>query len=327
VIQRLKSWILNPKYTLLFLPLVPLSYIWGFIVALRRWLYEKKILPSYRSKVPVISIGNITSGGTGKTPFIDLLLDRLNGAAVVSRGYGAQCTGNVTAKGTEIIKKTDHDETRLLAQHHPQTLFALSKSKKEAVCAVEKDARLILLDDGFQHFQVQRDLDVVVLNALDLFGNGYVLPRGILRESKKALKNADLIVLNYATDSAVEQVRVYSDAPIICCKPVVTGYIDALTSKPVQRPNRVVLVSAIGSPESFQKTVESEGITVFERFDFPDHSKIDFSRIDMKGADSLLISEKDWVRQTLPEKTIIVAQMKLKVLSGEEHLEMVTNIR
>lgn len=297
------------------------------IVGLRRWLYEKRMFSSYHSKVPVISVGNIMSGGTGKTPFIDLLLERYGDAAVVSRGYGSTDTGSLVSKGVDITKKTDHDETRLLALHHPKALFALSRSKREAVQKVENDVRLIVLDDGFQHFQIERDLDIVVLNGRDLLGNGYVLPRGILRESPKALRKADLIVLNYASDSAVEVVRSYTDAPIVCCRPELTGFLDAHTAKKVEKPRRVILVSAIGSPESFQKTVEAEGITVVRRVDFPDHSLLDFSKIDRQGADTILISEKDWARQSFPDHSIIVAQMKLKILSGEEFFQLVDNIR
>ncbi len=310
--------------------LVPLSYGWSFITSSRRWLYSKGIFTSYRTAVPVISVGNVVCGGTGKTPCIDLLLDLLPPCAVVSRGYGTKINGCVIEKGALI--QTEHDETRLLAQHHPHALFVLSKSKLEGVKQIEKNNMLILIDDGFQHLQLQRDLDIVVVNAQDPLSNGYLLPRGLLRESPRSLQKASLIVLNYARHlkvrrRAIELIRLYTEAPIVSCSPAITEFVDISTKSTVDCPKRVAIVSGIGSPDSFQSSVEELGIKVISRLDFGDHQTIDPDLLiafvsKLEGVDALLITEKDAVRQAIPKLIlpVLVAHMKLSIIDGADNL-------
>ena len=186
-------------------PLTMCSYLFKAIVLLRSFLYRKGIFKSHRLPCKVISIGNITVGGTGKTPVTCLIARYLKDAGcrvtVLSRGYRAQ-------GGTEplIVSDDKHviagpeiagDEAVMLAHKLPGVPVLAGKNRfllgQRAVH--DFSAQAVLLDDGFQHYPLQRDLDIVLINARNPFGNGFLLPRGTLREPLSALSRAPLIVL------------------------------------------------------------------------------------------------------------------------------------
>ncbi len=168
----------------------PLSWVYRAAVSVRNRAYELGLLPCYQAGVPVISVGNITAGGTGKTPMVEYLCRRLCTAgwrpAIVSRGYGARAGPN--------------DEALLLAANLPAVPHVQEPDRVAGAReAIERHGcDIIVLDDGFQHRRLRRDLDLVLIDCTNPFGYGYLLPRGLLREPLAGLRRADAIVLTRA---------------------------------------------------------------------------------------------------------------------------------
>ena len=193
---------------LLFCLLLPLSLMYGLISWLRAVVYRQGWLPRYRARVPVISVGNLAVGGTGKTPVVDWLLKEAarqgKRVAVVSRGYGGSYKAKVgvVADGTGVCLSAAAagDEPVLLARRNPGAIILVARKRAAGVAyATTRFAvDLVVLDDAFQHHAVERDLDLVLLDALRPFGNRWPLPAGLLREFPRALARADLLLLTRA---------------------------------------------------------------------------------------------------------------------------------
>lgn len=185
--------------------LAPLGWLYGTILAFRLQAYRIGLKPIYRAEVPVISVGNLAAGGTGKTPTVDWFIKAGQAlgkrVAVVSRGYGGSWREGVgvvcAGQGVLMQPSVSGDEPCLLARRNPEALVLVARRRAEGVrkAVQEHGADLVILDDGFQHLAVHRDLDLVLLDAKRPLGNGQVLPAGILREFPRALRRADLLML------------------------------------------------------------------------------------------------------------------------------------
>lgn len=165
--------------------LYPFSLLWGLIAGSKNWLYDRGMLSVYRASRPVISIGNLVAGGTGKTPLTLLLAQTFSskGVGILSRGASAQ--GELS------------DEPALLARRCSEAKIYLGKDRRSSTLKAMKDkCNLLILDDGFQHRKMGRDFDLVLLSTDDPFGRGAFLPRGYLRDSPLRLRQADAIFLN-----------------------------------------------------------------------------------------------------------------------------------
>ncbi|MEJ2525029.1 MAG: tetraacyldisaccharide 4'-kinase [Desulfuromonadales bacterium] len=209
---------------LIFSALYPFSLLYGLIVVLRRTLYAWGLLSRYRAKVPVISVGNLTVGGTGKTPVVDALVKELLGrgkaVAVVSRGYRGRFAGRwarVIGEGTDALQSAAEagDEPFLLAMRNPAARVYVARERRFGVMAAEADgAEVIVLDDAFQHLAVARDLDIVLLDARRPFGNGALLPAGSMREPRQTLQLAGQVILTHAEDN--DQARKLDHSSVQC---------------------------------------------------------------------------------------------------------------
>lgn len=182
----------------------PLSPLYGLLMALRASLYRIGLLPSTRMPVPVVSIGNLTMGGTGKTPLVQyvarLLQRQGRHPAVVSRGYGGTASGrcNIVSAGEfpMLAAAVAGDEPRLLAETLAGVPVLTGRSRKfPARRAVEMGADVLILDDGFQHLALKRDINLVLFHADTLAGNSRVFPGGDLREPVASLKRADAFII------------------------------------------------------------------------------------------------------------------------------------
>ena len=166
------------------------SFVYGAAVAVRNYGYDRGWLTSHPAEVPVVSVGNLTLGGTGKTPMVEWLARwfRRHGVrvAILSRGYGH--SGGL------------NDEGRVLEENLPDVphLQSADRVALARVAAVELETELILLDDGFQHRRLRRDLDIVLIDALEPFGLGKLFPRGLLREPVRSLRRSGVVVLSRA---------------------------------------------------------------------------------------------------------------------------------
>ena len=242
-------------------------------IALRNAHYDRNgpraVLP-----VPVISVGNVTVGGTGKTPLVIELLERLGrmgcNPVVVSRGYKARDGGA-------------NDEERLIRCHVPGAICLSSSNRMEAGEAAIQSHRadVIVLDDAFQHRQLGRTLDIVLVDATCPFGFDHLLPRGLLREPLAALRRAGAIVLTRCDQVSPEElarvearIRSFHDTTkIIKCNHRVTK-LQNLDGSPVDEPpegKRAVLFAGIGRPGAFAETVRGMGVEVVGERWWPDH--------------------------------------------------------
>jgi tetraacyldisaccharide 4'-kinase len=303
-------------------PLVPLSHLYGFGMLARKRLYSVGLLKERSLPVKVISIGNLTLGGTGKTPVVIALANELHDSGhavgVVSRGYGRQPTEDVVEVSDGHSRKSDPrqtgDEPFLIAERCLGVPVAVGADRYAAGQYLLGRFSLdtLILDDGFQHHALKRDVDVVLVDATAPFGNGYLFPRGRLRERLSALERASLVVVTRAGQGefhgVFEAIHHIAPAARLCATDFVpTGLrrIDGSRSQPPDalKGERVVAFSGIGNPESFRRLLERLGALVVDHCLFPDHHVYcirDMRRVVQLAAtlraDRVVTTEKDAVK-------------------------------
>jgi tetraacyldisaccharide 4'-kinase len=293
---------------------------------------------------PVISIGNLSTGGTGKTPvtiwMCELLLKMGLHPAVLTRGYGRRgnSPGRVPLFGSPAeLSDLFGDEPVMISEHLPSTPVWVGKDRaasgKAALAHSEVD--VFVLDDGFQHLTLDRDLDIVLLDCRSPFGNGFVLPAGPLREPPSNLKRADAFVITHAdrdADAAPlrdKLERLFPGIPIFACRHKVRG-ISLRKGEQVFDPNELcdrtaAVFAGIAGPEGFFNHIRQAGIRICVSFGFPDHHRYtagDFSRIfraaSEHGAGVIITTAKDAVRIPLPYRdSISVAEIGIDF--GPDH--------
>jgi tetraacyldisaccharide 4'-kinase len=277
------------------------------LMRLRNGLYDRRMLPSHRLPRPAVSIGNLTTGGTGKTPLVCWLAAAAQAMgrkpAVLMRGYKSN--------------QGSSDEQREIEQFVPGTVVIANPDRvRAAAMALEKSPEidLFILDDAMQHRRAARDVEIVLISAVCPWGLGHVLPRGLLRESPAGLRRADAIVLTHAgevgkqrLDEIQTTVRRYnSRSPLFLADHALVGLLSAdeveepmtaLADKPY------LVACGIGDPESFAASLARHGgVCVGRRF-FPDHHH--FTDADVIGlrraaaqasAAAIIVTEKDWMK-------------------------------
>ena len=334
-----------------------LSIFYAQLAKIRSVLYQNNILKKKEAKVPVISVGNITTGGTGKTPFTAFLAEELKAdyrIAIISRGYGA-CQN---VEEPFLIKDKEElyagaaqagDELFMLARRNNELIFIRSANRYQGTkLAVEQGADLILLDDGFQHYQLKRQADIVLIDAEKPFSNNKVLPAGLLREPFAALKRADLFLLNRSENVDFSRVKELKDS-LNTLSPSNEGVFRAETSlescvsvasqrkesTDFLKEKRVFAFSGIGSPEAFEKSIESTGAEVVSYKIFKDHynyQKEDLltllDQYSASEADLILTTEKDAVKlfdfaEMIGDLPFYYLKISLAIEDKEELLEIV----
>ncbi len=325
------------------------------ITGIRNWFFEIGILPITRIGVPVISVGNISSGGTGKTPLAEAIVRKLQAKgwnpAILSRGYGRRSRGYVlvsNSEGRNAGIAESGDEPMELAEKLKGAVIAVDEDRVEGARRVvqEQDVDCVVLDDGFQHRYLARDVNIVLLTAEEIVRQQYLLPAGNRRETMASLKRADLIVISKCRDA-----EEFGDAAGRLAgsqRGKVAGF--RLKSKAMQNAsdgtcldqktavNTPVLVfSGIGDPDSFEQSVSEVGCRVVGRFDFADHHwyvSEDLRRLREEfrscKAKFLVTTRKDLVRLEalggewrafLKEVTVTVLETEPEFIAGEEVLD------
>jgi tetraacyldisaccharide 4'-kinase len=296
------------------LRLISLPY--GGIVAARNRLYEGGVLRQQKLPRPVISVGNLTVGGTGKTPTVifmaHILKDRGYRPAVLSRGYGgcANAPVNVVSDGNRILMgwREAGDEPILIA-HAAPGIPVLTGNRRllSGRAAVENfGADVLILDDGFQHRSLFRDIDMVLLDTARPFGNGFLLPRGPLREPPDSLRRADILLRTGDAENG-EPLRKAASPPSFRAihKPqgVVAGGTQRIEMVAALLGQKVFAFAGIGSPEAFRRSLTELGAAVVGFRVFPDHHPYDLSDIENlrrlaaeSGAARIITTEKDGIR-------------------------------
>lgn len=304
--------------------LAPAGQLYGLAMRLRNTLYDKGLFRVWRAPVPVVSVGNITAGGTGKTPLVDWIVkfyeSRGIRTAIVSRGYGRRTKGALlVSDGTKLLLGSldSGDEVAMLASRNPSTIVVVAGKRQEGVELLMREfagrmPEVIVLDDAFQHRKIARDLDIVVINATAPFGGGAVLPKGRLREPLAGLGRADLFILSKVIDegkaAAIAQELQPWGKPVIRSR-IHPGKLEPAGGKDILRREegreaalRVLAFAGIGSPEGFVGSLEEIGATVASMKFFRDHQP--YSRQSVRGiiaeAERLglvpVTTEKDWFR-------------------------------
>lgn len=326
----------RPTFLSLFLHAV--SHLYGGIIHSRCLFYRDGVFRSRRLPCTVISVGNITTGGTGKTPLTIWLANFFQGLgyrpSIISRGYGGtrERTGGVVSDGRRIMLGVEAagDEPYMMAAKLDgvPVLVGMDRFRLGKLALERFHGDLLLLDDGFQHLQLERDLNILLLDADAPFGNGYLVPRGILREPVAQLRRADVCCLTRSThplsDPDPRVLRALkADTPLFRCthRPeVVTRIrseavlpgdlkrIDDRFDPPFLKGQKVVAFSGIGDNRRFLELLHHLGCTVTDFLAFSDHHpytalEIDkiFGKAQRTGVDALVTTEKDYVR--IAEKT------------------------
>jgi tetraacyldisaccharide 4'-kinase len=284
-------------------PLTPLSWLFGAVVHARRRAYARGWLPTFRVGRPVVVVGNLTVGGTGKTPLVIWMAEQLTArgikVGIVSRGHGS-----ASREGPRLVRRDSSwqevgDEPLVLAARTGCDTVVARDRVAGARSLVEHGAEVILADDGLQHLRLARDYEVIVVDGARGFGNGWVLPAGPLREPVARLSSADAIVVNGPPEHASLKGRALS-ARLLCMRlaPAAALPVDGRAiarSLESFRGGPVHAVAGIGHPARFFRDLCGHGLTVIEH-PFPDHHP--FTAADLSFGDVLpvLMTEKDAVK-------------------------------
>lgn len=298
-----------------------MSLPYGGTVRTRNRLFDFGFLKQEKMGCPVVSVGNLTVGGTGKTPMVILLAGMLRDLglrpAVLSRGYGGKSTADVVvvSDGRQILAGTEQagDEPVLIARRLKDVpvLAGPNRAFTGRYALDNFGVNVILLDDGFQHRWVHRDLDLVLLDSRHPLGNGFLLPRGPLREPPSALERAGVIAFTRSEDVTDPSIDgrlsgTLSGLPVLRTRIRPTAYIGSHGEElPLTflAGKRVFAFAGIAQPESFRKSIGSLGAIIAGFRDFPDHHRYleeDLSGIEgaagRAGAEILVTTEKDGVK-------------------------------
>ena len=301
----------KPLERLILLVLLPISLLYGAIGWVRGQGYQLGLFRSYRAPVKVVSVGNIAVGGTGKTPVVDWLVKSLlaegKRPAVVSRGFGGTFAGGVgvVSDGVALLMSPAEagDEPCLLARRNPGVPIVIAPKRAAGVQAViEKFAvDIVILDDGFQHRAVQRDIDLVLIDGRLPLGNGLPLPAGLLREFPGALRRADLLLMTRADPASVAPVTI----PTWKSRHRLADFALDLQGRRVPLADLAdkpaLAFAGIAEPDSFFDGLTDAGLTVEKKLPFGDHQRYDALAIkrihDATGQlEILLTTEKDAVK-------------------------------
>ena len=327
------------------------AYPYSAVLNTRGFLYKFGIVKSTRLPVKVISIGNITTGGTGKTPLVEsmarYLHEKNKKVAILSRGYGGN---NPLQENNDNV----NDECLILRENLQDVPVLAGKDR---VSNGEKAIResgvdCLLLDDGFQHLKLKRDLDIVVIDSLNPFGGENLIPRGSLREPLKNLGRADMFIISHCNQSKEQKIKsiytklnyVNNDAPVCesIHRPV---HIENIMDGSILEPEwlngkRIYGLSAIGNPESFTYTLKGLGADLIKHRKFHDHHNYNreeiidiISEAKSLNADAIVVTQKDIVKirnMDIKGFNILSLKIETQITKGiemyEEAIDRVLNL-
>ena len=279
----------------LWLLLLPLSWLYGLVSGSIRLLYRLGLKRAWRAPVPVVVVGNLTAGGNGKTPVVIWLVEQLQKRGirpgVVSRGYGGKAARYPLLLTTETTTAEAGDEPVLIFQRTGAPV-AVSPVRSDAVQALlaEHAVQIIITDDGLQHYALARDKEIVVIDGVRRFGNGWWLPAGPMRERASRLKSVDAVIVNGGEASAGE-IPMHLQPGLAVN--LVTGERRSVADLP-----SLVAMAGIGHPPRFFATLEQCGARLEKRVPLADHQALVEGQVDALAGpgESLIMTEKDAVK-------------------------------
>ncbi len=326
--------------------LLPFAFLYWIAITVRRMLYRIGVLRSIRLPAKVISVGGITIGGSGKTPVVIHIAEYLESIGkntiILTRGYGGEAE-NVTIAGPreKIDERNLSDEVKLMRERVASVIGVGADrvaSFRKASESMEFD--VAILDDGFQHLRIKRDMDIVTVNVSAPFGNGYMLPSGNLREPKTSLRRADVILVTRisqrddATEVTTRLQNGFQDAAVMVADYVPDGmkniHSGEIADQGMIADQPIFAFSAIAYPDLFFSMLEGEGFTVSCRRAFRDHHIFTQTDIDSLirearsvGCGAFVVTEKDAVKlRTLHCSSIpiYVFRIRLQITGGKDSL-------
>ena len=283
------------RITPLHLLLLPISLLFRLLVMLRRTLYRNGILTSQRLAVPVVVIGNISVGGTGKTPLTlalaQQLIQRGRHPLIVSRGHGGSAQQLQPVTPDSDVRQVG-DEPLLMAQRNlcPVWIGKDRAATAQAALQANPQCDVVLCDDGLQHYRLRRDVEIAIIDGARGFGNGFMLPAGPLREPVSRLQKVDAVVVNGA-DAATGQYAMRLSGEIFHnrLEPGKTATAAEL------RKLRCHAVAGIGHPQRYFRHLAALGLNIVEHA-FPDHHPYRATDLSFADCDAILLTEKDAVK-------------------------------
>jgi tetraacyldisaccharide 4'-kinase len=330
----------------------PSSFLYLLLIETRNFLYNHNIIKINKYDTPIISVGNITTGGTGKTPIVMSLIALLEESypviAVVSRGYKRKSTGVLIVSdgmGKILDSEQGGDEPVLIARKFPYcpVLVAEKRSRgvEEALKCFTPD--LIILDDAYQHRSVYRDCDIVLVHSKQKLKNDHLLPMGNLREPLKNLKRADLFIMTGLNEweNKIDEPAVKELKPLFRSITRCTGYVktDMILQKELSNlyGKTAIAFCGIANPDNFRILLTSLGVDLIEFYTYPDHynyRREDFVQLKSScrqiPCDYLITTEKDLVKWMAPDEApanLIALSIETILVENETILQKIkTNL-
>lgn len=271
--------------------LAPLSLLFWLLATVRRSLFRFKLKASYRLPVPVVVVGNISVGGTGKTPFTlwfcQFLREQGFTPGIISRGYGVKLSAPLLVSAAHSAADVG-DEPLLLAERSGCPVVVSPNRVAAAKHLLQQcpEVNLIISDDGLQHYALQRDLEIVLIDGQRGLGNGWLLPTGPLRELPSRLKQVDLVIANSGQHPLADGSMAVEAQRVVPMKAFDAALVAGAT---------VDIIAGIGNPQRFERSVLAAGYQIKTRHFLADHHA--FSLADFRGlTPPLLMTEKDAVK-------------------------------
>ena len=325
--------------------------VYGFIIVIRNLFFDIGIFKIRKVNIPVISIGNITAGGTGKTPIVEYLtrylLEHNHKVAVISRGYKRKTKGTlVVSDGKLLIHNASEsgDEPLQIASKFPEAIVIVDEHRYRAAKLAEEKFKcdIILMDDGFQHRKLHRDFDAVVIDVTKPPDKEGMLPSGLKREQLSSLKRADAIIFSRWNDGKDFEIDKYGFCPLtvkaqfLPKRLVNFGSGETLDLKSI-KGKKVTAFCGIGNPNSFFKTLQEIGVEISTKKVFPDHNFYNQNELYLIKHDFLnnkpemiITTEKDAVRlleinDKFLELPIYYLEIFTHIVEGEKELLGIIN--
>lgn len=320
--------------------LFPFAILYGFITSLRNYLYDKGILKSYSFDIPIIAVGNLSVGGTGKTPQIEYLIRLLSPdykVSTLSRGYKRKSEGFVLAdasSNSDILG----DEPFQYFKKFPNVIVAVDADRKngiERLLGLPSVPQVILLDDAFQHRKVKAGFYILLTSYDDLFYNDFMLPTGNLRESRSGAKRAQLIIVTKCPSTITEPEQEKIKKAVGLDLPIFFSYItydnkifnenESLSIDKIKSGSKLLL-AGIAKPKPFFDYLQSD---TDEIMIFPDHhhfSKNDILNIKSKAQEKIIVTtEKDFVRLNAKnlKKQLFYLPIKSEMVANREAFDQI----
>tara|TARA_R110002095_G_scaffold29211_3_gene28899 strand:+ start:174 stop:1172 length:999 start_codon:yes stop_codon:yes gene_type:complete len=276
---------------------VPLAWVFGMLVRLRRVLYRRGWLAATRLSVPVIVVGNITVGGTGKTPLVIWIAELLKSAGyspgIISRGYGGEASNWPQQVRADSDSRVVGDEAKILARRTGCPVAVGPNRAQSAQALMDHyHCNIIISDDGLQHYALQRDIEIVLVDGERRYGNRYLLPAGPLREPVERLKTVDFIVCNGLANTGEHPLKIEGNEAVRLLAESDEVELNSFAAQPFHA------VAGLGNPSRFFSHLKKFGLT-FEQHVFPDHYAYTEKDINFADQKPVLMTEKDAVKCTL----------------------------